>query len=544
MKNDITVVTGLFDLGRGELAPGFARSFDLYKEKFRDLLIQVDLPMVIYCEPELNSFVWHYRERGNTRIVNKSLAELKNNFPFYEEVQQIKSKPAWQDQAGWLAGSPQARLDMYNPLVMSKLFWLNDATLYNFFDTRYFLWMDGGIANTLNLQNYFDEHIEQRLQTQLNKMLYLCFPYAGKAEVHGFEKAKLDQLAGSETQWVCRGGIFGGARHVINEVNALYYELLRDTLRDGYMGTEESIFTLISYRYPHLCNLKTIEANGLVYKFFEDLCATPAPPVTAEKFAFYALTYNLPKQFEKWAESFVSTYPKEFQAAKKYVINNSNDPAVRDEYAALFDKYGFTEFKFDNIGINDGRFQAARHFHESGHEYMVFFEDDMLLAGAGMPACKNGFGRWFDNVFEIAADIMAHDDLDYLKLSFSEFYGDNHTNWAWHNLAEDKKAAYFPRRSDAVDHKRTRIDYTGALKGIPYTVGEFHYCNWPIMFNKRGNKTVFIDTTWEFNYEQTWMAHTMILMREKKSIKAGCLLGSIIHHDREFHYLERKENGR
>jgi hypothetical protein len=36
----------------------------------------------------------------------------------------------------------------------------------------------------------------------------------------------------------------------------------------------------------------------------------------------------------------------------------------------------------------------------------------------------------------------------------------------------------------------------------------------------------------------------MILMREKKSIKAGCLLGSIIHHDREFHYLERKENGR
>lgn len=84
---------------------------------------------------------------------------------------------------------------------------------------------------------------------------------------------------------------------------------------------------------------------------------------------------------------------------------------------------------------------------------------------------------------------------------------------------------------------------TGTHRGLPYAVGEYHYCNWPLLFNKAGNKKVFLDDKYEHLYEQTWMSQVMTLMREGK-IRAGCLLASPINHERRYHYGAniRREN--
>ena len=37
------------------------------------------------------------------------------------------------------------------------------------------------------------------------------------------------------------------------------------------MGTEESIFSIMVYKYPEMFNYFEIEGNGLFSKFFEDL---------------------------------------------------------------------------------------------------------------------------------------------------------------------------------------------------------------------------------------------------------------------------------
>lgn len=538
---NLTLVTALFDLGRGELESGFKRPFEHYVESFSKLL-KVDYPMVIYCEPSLEETIWKHRSRDNTRLIFKTLDDLRQ-FPFYDQVQKIRTDERWYNYAGWLPDSTQAKLELYNPLVMSKQFFLNDATHFNFFDTKYFLWIDAGIANTIgDPVNYLDKDFEARITPDLNKMLYVAFPYDGTLEVHGFEKNAMNRMAGADTQYVCRGGIFGGPKHTINEINDIYYGLMNDSLNSGLMGTEESIFTIISYKHPTKCNVRMIGHDGLVYRYLQDLKETPVLEVD-EELAVYVLTYNLPAQFELWAESFKSAFPNEFNSVRKYVINNSTDKKVDRKYKALFTKYGFEEFKKDNIGINGGRQFAADHFLESTHQYMVFFEDDMLLQQPGAGACKSGFTTYHPDLFDKCIDIMKNEKLDYLKLAFSEFYGDNHKNWAWENLPANRKADFFPERHDGTEVWKVKVDYTGTHKGLPFAVGEYHYCNWPIMFTKRGTQVVFKEVQYAHLYEQTWMSQTMMHMRDGK-LKVASLLATTINHNRVHHYAPgtRREN--
>lgn len=541
MSGNLTLVTALFDLGRGNLESGFKRSFEQYKECFAKLL-KVNYPMVIYCEESLAPMIWQHRSHENTKLIFKTLDDLRK-FPFYDQVQKIRQDPKWYGQSGWIPDSTQAKLELYNPLVMSKHFMLNDATHFNFFNSKYYLWVDAGLANTIGDPSaYFDKDFEQRVTPDLSKMLYVAFPYDGTVEVHGFEKNAMDRMAGQKTQYVCRGGIFGGPKHTINEINDIYYGLLNESLSRGLMGTEESIFTIIAYKHPDKVNVRMIENNGLVYKYLQDLKQVPVMDVD-EELAVYVLTYNLPQQFELWVKSFETAFPAYAKKVRKYVINNSTDKRVDKRYKELFKKHGFEEFKKDNIGINGGRQFAAEHFLNSSHGYMVFFEDDMLLQLPGAGLCKNGFSTYHEDLFDKCIDIVKSEKLDYLKLAFSEFYGDNHRNWAWHNLPTNKKSEYFPQRSDGVDVAKVKIDYTGTHKGLPYAVGEYHYCNWPILFTKKGTQTVFMEVKYAHLYEQTWMSQTMMHMRDGK-LKVGSLLATTINHNRVHHYPkeQRREN--
>ena len=540
----MTLVTALFDIKRGDLADdGFGRKFDHYIETFKRLLGS-ELPMVIFCDDDVEKVVWETRSRENTQVVKKTLDDLRA-FPFYEKTNAIRQQDEWRNRAGWLPDSPQSQLELYNPLVMSKQFWLNDASIFNFFDTKYFFWIDAGIANTIgDPAVYFNEENMSKLTRGMTKMTYITYPYDGQNEIHGFPKQQFNEIAGVEdTDFVARGGMFGGPQHAIGTVNDLYYRLLEDTLNRGLMGTEESIFTLMIYQSPELFDRIPIDDNGLIITALERL-RNNEQVTTAKRLATYTLVFNLPKQFELWAESFKTAFPNEFNEVEKYVVNNSTDASVDEEYQRLFAAYGCTEIKMDdNVGICGGRQYVAEHFLKSDHEYMVFFEDDMLLQIPGSGPCKSGFTTHHDNMFEKAIEIMELEDLDYLKLAFSEFYGVNHDNWAFKNVPGEKRELYFPNRDDGRSNWTTKIDRTGTHRGLPYAIGQYHYCNWPLLFNKRGTQQLFMEDKYAHLYEQTWMSLAMNYIWEGK-LKVGSLLATTINHDRVHHYdgSTRREN--
>jgi len=177
-----TIVTGIWDLKRDTLADSFKRPFSHYTDKLVQLL-ETDAPMIVYVDPEYESLVWEHRSPENTQVIAKAAEEFKTWFEFYDQVQKIRSNPEWYNKASWLPESTQAGLELYNPMVMSKMFMLNDARISNPFDTDYFLWVDGAITNTIHPGYFTHDKVINKIHHYLQKFLFVCFPYENYARI-------------------------------------------------------------------------------------------------------------------------------------------------------------------------------------------------------------------------------------------------------------------------------------------------------------------------------------------------------------------------
>ena len=144
---------------------------------------------------------------------------------------------------------------------------------------------------------------------------------------------------------------------------------------------------------------------------------------------------------------------------------------------------------------------------------------------------------------------MIKEDFDFLKLNFTEFFGDNKTQWAWYNVPQNVREEHWPDKPKlpeiGFDDNPPQTIYRniGNVDGLSYASGEIYYCNWPQIVSKKGNKKMFIDTKWGHPYEQTWMSHIFQLTL-KNDIKPGILLASPFTHERLHHYdgKLRREN--
>ena len=124
----VTIVTGIWDIKRSELSEGWNRSFNHYLIHLSNLM-KVDDNMIIYVEEKYKSFVEEKRNPNNTLIIVRELEWFKSNELIFNNIQKIRQSSEWYNQSGWLPESTQAKLEMYNPIVMSKIFLLNDAAI-------------------------------------------------------------------------------------------------------------------------------------------------------------------------------------------------------------------------------------------------------------------------------------------------------------------------------------------------------------------------------------------------------------------------------
>lgn len=260
------------------------------------------------------------------------------------------------------------------------------------------------------------------------------------------------------------------------------------------------------------------------------------------KTSLYVLTYNSPDQFETLLRSFEAADRDFLDKPRKILVDNSTKPETYDKYNQICNMYNFEHIKkAQNTGISGGRQFVAEHFDESDSEYYIFFEDDMNLHEPDYSAvCDLGLKRFINNLFLKSLAIMHQNKFDFLKLSFSEVYGNNGTQWAWFFLPEDVKQRYFPKTTEA-----PKINFTKrkALNGLGYLEGDYFYCNWPLWFSREGNKKVFLDPRLKFPTEQAKMA-SVFQLQKNNIIKSAVLELSPIAHDRFDQYLpeERKES--
>ena len=551
----ITLVTGLWDIGRGDLDEGWSRSYQHYLDKFKELL-SVNNNLIIFGDQELNTFVSQHRDDSNTQFILRDLSWFKNN-EYYPIIQSIRTNPEWFNQVGWLGGSTQSKLEMYNPLVMSKVFLLNDAKILDKFNSDKLFWIDAGLTNTVHPGYFTHDKVLDKIDKLSDKFLFVSFPYDAETEVHGFNYNEMKRLTNATPNIVCRGGFFGGDKDTISQMNSLYYGILLDTLKRGFMGTEESLFTILTYQYPSLIDYCEINSDGLVYKFFEDVKdnttnvknfnsnpivnKTNNNRLDTSKVGLYVITFNSPKQFETLIQSMLDYDPNFITRTKKFLLDNSTDLTTTPRYIELCDEYGFEHIKKVNLGICGGRQFVSDHFNDSDLEVGIWSEDDMFFQNKPGETCRNGFNRYTPNLYQKCLEILKKENFDMLKLNFTEFYGDNSVCWPWYNTPQDFRQKHWtnnptlPVQGLDPNAPLTEFKNIKSHKGLPYATGEIYYCNWTHFITKEGNRKMFQDTKFQHPFENTWMSH---IYQEtiKGKIKSGLLLLTPIEHKRFDHY--------
>lgn len=549
MNPIITIVTGLWDIKRDQLSEGWSRSFDHYLEKFEELL---DLPnnLIVFGEEELQEVVFRKRTPKNTQFILRSREWFRNHF--FDQIQEIRTSEKWKSQAGWLRDSTQSRLEMYNPLVMSKPFLLNDARLLDQFNSTHLYWLDAGITNTVH-PGYFTHDLVLDKLGEGEYISFVAFPYEANTEIHGFEYTKLCQLAGAKVDKVCRGGFFGGPVTLLSEFNGEYYRLLESTLNQGYMGTEESLFTILLYQNPNLYRYAPIQENGLISTFFEDVkmdrhvfLPQEKPqmrinPLDVQNTALYVITFNSPSQVQALIDSMLAYDPDFLEKPRWILLDNSTDLSTTPAYQQICETYDILHIKKDNLGICGGRQFIAEHAEEAGYDYYFFFEDDMLLYPEKGETCKNGFNRFTRDLYRKSLAIIKENNFDFLKLSFTEFFGDNKTQWAWYNVPQHFREHHWPEKPQlpesgfAHDAPKTSFEQIYTKEDLSCIDGEIYYCNWPQIVSRTGNQKMFLTEKWSHPFEQTWMSY-LYQQTIRGTIYPGLLLLSPIEHHRFEHY--------
>jgi hypothetical protein len=562
-NNNLTIVTGLWNINR------VGRDFSHYIESFKRFL---DIPqnLFIYIPKDYEFLVWEKRSKENTYVKTYELEDIRRMYePFWDKTQSIRTSEKWLNQAGWLQNSPQAKNEWYNPIVQSKMFLLNDVTIWNPFDTDYFFWLDAGITNTVPHGHLAHDNCLENLTEYGNPFLFLSYPYQADKEIHGFEFEAINKYAGKKVEYVCRGGLFGGHKTQINEANSTYYALLSKTLSSGYMGTEESIFSIMANIEPEIYRRYELDGNGLIVKFTESLLKdnvklSDVPKrrvinnkkytdkdVEKVKTNLYMLTFNFPEQLLHTIESMKKT-PELLEKPNLILLDNSTNEDAKVKNKQIAKDYNFEYIDLGgNTGICGGRQSAAEHFHNSDADYMFFFEDDMTVNPPELKGevCRNGFRKYISNLYNIVHKIMMKEGFDFLKLSFTEVYFDNDKQCSWYNVPQHIRTENWPDYDklpvSGLDPNVPLTEFKNIrnIDGVTYIDGEIYYANWPMIVSKEGNKKMFIDTTWAHPYEQTWMSH-MYQMTKRGELKPALLLASPIWHDRIKHYKpeERREN--
>jgi len=563
LEKNLTVVTGLWNINR----PG--RDFNHYIENFKKFL-DIPIKMFIYIPKEYEYLVWEKRNKENTFVKIYELEDVKSLYsPFWDKTQEIRTTEKWLNktgEGGWLKTSPQAISEWYNPIVQSKMFMLNDVTIWNPFDTEYFIWLDAGITNTVYEKQFTENRVLDKLLPLLESFLFLSYPYEAREEIHGFDIEAMNNLSGDEVKYVCRGGLFGGRKEIINQASSEYYALLDRSLNMGYMGTEESIFTILSYIFSEKYRRYQLDENGLIIKFTQALLENqanlePIPEKNAKlqkkfvdvdklKVSVYMLTFNFPEQAEHTIKTWLQ-HDKWLTKTRNILIDNSTNDEAREANKAVCEKYNFEHIiTNENTGINGGRFRAAQHFQESDSDYYLFLEDDMgICAPEETGFCRNGFRNYVPNLYDKVLKILHGSDIDFLKLSYTEVYMDNNIQVSWYNVPQTVRSEHWPNYdklpTTGLDLNCPRAEFKNieVVDELCYITGEIYYCNWPTMCGKKGNQKMFLDTTWARPYEQTWMSY-MFQETKKGNLKPAVLLASPINHNRILYYEpeERREN--
>lgn len=229
-------------------------------------LIETGEPIIMFVDKTTQEY---FEERDTLKIYSYN---YKEEFPYNELVEKLRHSSSFLDSAAWVKGASHSKYEAHNPIIMSKPFMVKKAIKLNPFKSTKFVWYDGGLLKNRNYFGMGSSKFKKEELTYLfqlfteDQMYFMSTNYPSNSpEIHGFRREGILNILGDFPNYVCRGGNFGGGKLPLLEFVEKYSNLLRDTLEKGYMGTEETIFTILHFLEPALYKNYIFNSYGDIY---------------------------------------------------------------------------------------------------------------------------------------------------------------------------------------------------------------------------------------------------------------------------------------
>jgi hypothetical protein len=241
----------------------WSRSFDKYKEQLTSLL-STGLPIVVFGEKTIEGLVMSF---SNATFYLYPKDKFMLDYPFFDRINSIRTSSQWRDQpdATWLRGSPQAQLALYAPIQLNKLLLVQKTVYLNPYKSSRFYWLDAGIT-----KNHEVEALRSMIPklVKYNKFMFFSHYYPDNQEIHGFRREGVHQYCGIPfVDRIMKGFFWGGVSDKIDEIVSHYTTILKKSLEDGYLGADETIFTILVHQHPDLFDKVMITDCANVMRF-------------------------------------------------------------------------------------------------------------------------------------------------------------------------------------------------------------------------------------------------------------------------------------
>lgn len=241
-----TIVTALYDIGRGQWNNIFKRTHDEYLSYFSNIL-SLDCNMVIFIDENDYDIVATFRKKidpelKNTVIKVQKFKDLEAYKNFYTKCKDVMNGSHFL-KTRMESHTPEMNIPEYNIINFNKVSFLEESILSNDFNSDYFMWIDAGFYHNRFPKEYlFKEYPNKQKITSLNDNKIHFLALSEKIELSSYLDPRVS-IAGS---------MFAGKKMPLLEFKKLCFETIDDFLNDSVINDDQAIYSYVYKKNPQL----------------------------------------------------------------------------------------------------------------------------------------------------------------------------------------------------------------------------------------------------------------------------------------------------
>jgi len=217
--------------------------------KWVNNLLKINKPIVFFVQPNISDII---KKKRPNKFKNKTIWIERNFSNLYAYKNYLK-----QFKETYIIDRAKSRhsIDLY--IIWSeKVNFLKESIKNNYFNTKYFFWVDAGLFKQKNMENYVNNWPSI---SKVRKDPRVILNGIRKIEKDEFTKLmKFDHSTHQKfmNDFNVAGGFFGGRNDYLMKFIKLYYKVIDIFYNKKiYIGTDQNIFSIIGYSHPNVAKI-------------------------------------------------------------------------------------------------------------------------------------------------------------------------------------------------------------------------------------------------------------------------------------------------